>query len=109
MDACGYHFCSYLTSDIESARECVTSPESPLQSVYDSHAHPVGGRTRRISSAWPPGGRLRSRPSPEERGRLGSEWPAGEEHRQTHRCYFPKKIENSLSLLSDLPESNISL
>ena len=41
-----------------------------------SHAHPVGGRTRRTSSAWPPGGRLRSRPSPAEQGHLGSGWPA---------------------------------
>lgn len=85
-----------------ATRERVTSPEITLWTVSNSHAHPVGGKTRRTASVWPPGGRLRSRPSPEERGRLGSGWPVGSEHRQKHRCYFPKMISKPPHLFCPL-------
>lgn len=72
-------------------RESDTSAEIAVQCVYNNgHAHPVGGRTRRTSSAWPPEGRLHSRPSPGEPGHPGSGWPAGHEHRQ--RDTLPPKI-----------------
>lgn len=49
----------------------------------------VAGRTRRSASAWPPGGRQRSRPSPAERGRQGSGSPAG---RETQMFSYKRKI-----------------
>lgn len=71
-----------------ATRECATSPETTLQTVCNSRAHQVGGKTRRSASVWPPGGRLRSRPSPEERGRPGSGWPVGREQMLLFRKGF---------------------
>lgn len=64
-------------------------PESALRHLRlggNERAHPVAGRTRRSASAWPQGGRLRSRPSPAKPGLLGSGWPVGRGHGHKRRC-----------------------
>lgn len=67
------------------------SPRSlPLsRSLGLAVTYPVAGRTRRSASAWPPGGKRRSRPSPAERGRQGSGSPAG---RETQMFPYKKKL-----------------
>lgn len=66
------------SSLLPSTSKCAASPDITMPTVCKSRPHPVGGRTHKSASAWPPGGRLRSRPSPGEPGRLGSGSPADE-------------------------------
>lgn len=71
-----YNSICYWTSSMATA-DWATSPEITHGLFAKAKAHPVGGKTHRTASVLPPGGRLRSRPSPAEPGRLGSGWPVG--------------------------------